>query len=91
MHVLLEGVLPYEVKLLLQELILKKKYFTLEYLNAQIQAFGYSPEEARDKPPSIKQNSLTDDGRISMKGMCTYDAYMCVPVMYMYMYMYMPH
>ena len=70
MHVLLEGVLPYEVKLLLQEFILKKKYFTLEYLNDQIQAFGYSPEEARDKPPSVKLINLTEIGHISMKGMC---------------------
>ena len=40
MHVLFEGVVPLELKLLLHELM-RKKYFNLEVLNSRIQSFTY--------------------------------------------------
>lgn len=69
MHLLLEGVIPYEIRLLLSDFITVKKYFTLEYLNDRIMSFTYSPDEAKDKPPPIKSSDLTNGRKISMAGM----------------------
>ena len=54
MHVLFEGVIPYETKLLLTEFVSHKKYFTISYLNARIACFHYSPDESADKPNSLR-------------------------------------
>ena len=69
MHVLFEGVLPYELKLMLHQFIFVKMYFSLQYLNSQIGSFAYSAEETRDKPPSLKEHDFKTDGHISMKGL----------------------
>ena len=65
---LLEGVIPYELKLMLHDFTAVKKYFTVDDLN-RIRSFNYSPEEAKDKPPPIKAHDLTANGKISMAGM----------------------
>ena len=65
MHILLEGVLPYELKLMLNDFINVKQYLDLEFLNDRVFCFTYSPEEAKDKPPPIKVQDLTV-GKISM-------------------------
>lgn len=69
MHLLLEGVIPYELKLMLHDFTAVKKYFTVDDLNNRIRSFNYSPEEAKDKPPPIKAHDLTANGKISMAGM----------------------
>ena len=69
MHLLLEGVIPYELKLMLREFTAVKKYFVVEDLNNRIRSFNYSPEEAKDKPPVLKAHDLSANGRISMAGM----------------------
>lgn len=50
MHVLFEGVLPLETKLMLGS-FLEDGYLTLEQLNARISNFTYGRIEARNKPP----------------------------------------
>jgi hypothetical protein len=50
MHDLLEGVVPMEIKLVLQYFIYKKKYFSVQFLNEKIQLFDYGPIEAKNKP-----------------------------------------
>ena len=67
MHILLEGVLPYALKLMLNDFINKKKYFGLGFLNDRVFCYTYSPEEAKDKPPPIKEQDLTT-GHVSMSG-----------------------
>lgn len=59
MHVLLEGVIPYEVRLMLKTFITGEKLFTLETLNDRISCFCYSQQEATDKPSSITIYSLS--------------------------------
>lgn len=54
MHVLLEGVVPYEVKLMLVYFIAERKLFTCELLNDRIDCFPYSNHESKDKPSPIK-------------------------------------
>ena len=68
MHLLLEEVVPYEIKLMLKDFITIKKYFDLDFLNDRIVSFTYSPEEAKDKPPPIRTLDVTN-GKISMAGM----------------------
>ena len=67
MHLLLEGVIPYELKLMLHDFT-AVKYSTVDDPN-KIRSFNYIPEEAKDKPPPIKAHDLTANGKISMAGM----------------------
>ena len=53
MHVLFEGVLPYELSLMIRQFISDDKLFTLDELNDYIQCFPYSPLETKDKPSLI--------------------------------------
>ena len=58
MHDFLEGICPYEVKLLLKTFIFDKKLLTLETLQRRIRYFKYGFTERKNKP------SDTIDGRI---------------------------
>ena len=62
MHVLLEGVIPYELALMLTDFISVQKYFKLDQLNDRIACFAYSTHEAKDKPSPIKPQLLTNAG-----------------------------
>ena len=57
MHVLLEGVIPYELELLLHEFIAVQQYFELSTLNNRIVNFQYSICDSGDKPSKIKELS----------------------------------
>ena len=61
MHVMLEGVVPYELHLMLTVFIVEKEYFTLKLLNDRIQCYPYTQEEVGDKPSPItfSSSSLT--------------------------------
>lgn len=71
MHVLLEGVIPLEMKLMLNVFIYKKKYFSLQFLNERIKSFPYGREESRSKAPKpIDRTHLTTPGgRLRLSGM----------------------
>ena len=57
MHILFEGVIPLEVKLMLKVFIWEKKYFSLNFLNDRIQNFSYGKKENRSKPPKPLEKS----------------------------------
>lgn len=59
MHVLLEGVIPYELSMMLYNFISEEKYFTLDTLNDRIACFSYSSQELKDKPSHIKPQVVT--------------------------------
>lgn len=59
MHILLEGVIPYELLLMLTSFITVDKYFKLDLLNDRIACFKYSNNEAKDKPSPIKPQVFT--------------------------------
>ena len=50
MHILLEGIIPYELSIMLYNFITEEKYFTAQLLNDRIASFLYSTQEAKDKP-----------------------------------------
>lgn len=69
MHDQLEGVLPLEIKLLLQKYITVDKYFTLEVLNERIAGYSYPLVDASNKPSLIKQQVLcSDSASLSQSG-----------------------
>lgn len=55
LHDLLEGIVPVELSLCIQEMI-RLKYFTLEYLNRKIVSFHYQHSDKIDKPQPISKN-----------------------------------
>lgn len=57
MHVLLEGVIPYELTLMLDNFICEKGYLTLVQLNDGIACFAYSLHEVKDTPSPITYTS----------------------------------
>jgi len=73
MHILLEGVLPYTIKAMLQSFVCEKRFFTIEILNQKISSFRYSRSESKNKPSQISSSVLTDDGTISQSGMLLCD------------------
>ena len=53
MHDILEGVLQYEVKLILAQFISEDRYFTMEQLNHTIESLELCYSEARYRPTQI--------------------------------------
>ena len=62
MHDVLEGVLQYEVKLMLRQMINVNHYFTLEVLNSRLENMELSSTESKKRPTSLEQNNLNSDG-----------------------------
>lgn len=58
MHDVLEGVLQYEVKELLLQLIRVRKYFTLEELNRRISCFDFGYYNDANKPSPIGETKF---------------------------------
>jgi len=50
---MLEGVVPYEVQLMLTVFVKGKRYFTLDLLNERIRCYPFTQEEVGDRPSSI--------------------------------------
>ena len=67
MHVILEGALPLEVRLLLRKCI-DDNLFTLDNLNDRISNFAYGRLEARNKPPKPFSTTHLTTGRLPLSG-----------------------
>lgn len=52
MHDILEGILPFELALVLDSLV-KEKYFSLDYLNAAIASYDYCSADRNSKPSTF--------------------------------------
>lgn len=60
MHVLFEGVLHFELRLMLNAFVSEEHLFSLELLNSRITNFIYGRNELRNKPSKpIKKTHLT--------------------------------
>lgn len=68
MHILLEGVVPYTIKAMLQSYVNVKKYVTLYDVNQRIVHFKYSRAESKSKPTQILSNSLRVEGSLRQSG-----------------------
>lgn len=70
MHVLFEGVLPKEIKLMLNSFINEQQFFTLDTLNQRITMFAYGRAEARNRPPKPFTHVHLTSGRLPLSGKC---------------------
>lgn len=55
MHLLMEGVVPYELALLLHHVIFCEKLFSLDWLNSSLQGYKYSYLDGRNRPEVIQR------------------------------------
>ena len=58
MHDILEGICPYELKLVLHHFIISQGLFTLDSLNDRIRSFNYGRGETSSKPVQISKKSI---------------------------------
>jgi len=68
MHILLEGVILYTIKAMLQSFIYEKHFFTIDYVNQKLSSFKFSRSESRNKPSKISINILNNEGNIHQSG-----------------------
>ena len=73
MHDVLEGTLQYEAKLMLQVMVNKEEYFTLEELNSRIENFELGYMESKNRPTAISSTTLFLNGNsLKQNGMCLF-------------------
>ncbi len=79
MHVVIEGALQYEVKLMLKKMIYDDKYFTLDFLYFQLENIDLGYMDAKNWPTSIAARYLLAPTGLSLKqnGMWNFLAYIC--------------
>ena len=68
MHVILEGVLNLETRLLIYSFVHVEKFFTLELLNERITNFPYGRSEKRNKPPRAFTNANLSGSKLPLSG-----------------------
>jgi len=69
MHILFEGVVPFEIKLMLKAFIYEKHYFDLSILNSRISSFVYGRNESRTKPPKqFERKNIMGDSSLGLSG-----------------------
>lgn len=67
MHVILEGVLPMEIKSLLF-VYYERKIFTLDFLNKRMSNFHYGPEVKSKPPKQFSDSHITSESKLSLSG-----------------------
>ncbi|KAJ8018667.1 hypothetical protein HOLleu_43234 [Holothuria leucospilota] len=67
MHDMLEGVCPFEVKLLLNYCIYVEHYISLEELNRRLKSFAYQLIDRKNKPSELTRSVLTNLGDHKLK------------------------
>ena len=69
MHVLFEGVLHLEIRLMLKSFIYEQRLFLLSVLNSRLESFAYGRTESRSKPSKpILQSHITGSGKLPLSG-----------------------
>ena len=62
LHNVLEGLLQYEVKLMLQIMINTESYISLSELNTRLECLELGHMESKDQPTQITQTTLQSSG-----------------------------
>ncbi len=71
MHILFEGIIPLETKLMLGAFINDKNYFTTDILNDRVSNFTYGRVEATTKPPkTIETRHVVGGTKLPLSGKC---------------------
>lgn len=66
MHDLLEGVVPFELKLMLYSYIYERKLFSLELLNSRLASFDYNSSDRKNKPTALSELELKDQQKTGL-------------------------
>ncbi|XP_062524009.1 uncharacterized protein LOC134198610 [Corticium candelabrum] len=66
MHILLEGVITREIRLLLQHCF-SQRYFTLETLNQQIKYVDLGYNKGKDRPTQITRDAIDRDDKLGQR------------------------
>lgn len=69
MHIIFEGVLNLETRLLLSSFVNDHNYFTLDFLNERIANFSYGRVEKRNKPPRPFTVNDINGSKLPLSGM----------------------
>ncbi len=78
MHLLFEGVIPWEVKLMLTKFIKEKHYFKLDQLNERIRNFAYGRSESRNKPHTFEPHHIFESSKLPVSGEYDYTIVMYI-------------
>lgn len=71
MHDLLEGVLQYETKLMLQTFVNSKKYFTLDEFNSRLENLELGYMESKSRPTLVSHKTLNSESNsLKQNGLC---------------------
>ena len=62
MHDILEGELQYEIKLMLQIMVNREKFFTLTDFNSRLENLDLGYMESNNRPTQITLKTLNSDG-----------------------------
>ena len=73
MHDVLEGALPFTMKLLLRQFIDEVKLFTLNDFNEIVRNFEYGYQDSSDKPSEIQPKTLNSAEKTKMGQSGMYD------------------
>ena len=69
MHILLEGVIPFELKLMLKIFVVEKSYFDFDDLNERVNSFVLGRNESRTKPPkAFERKHIVGDASLGLSG-----------------------
>jgi len=71
MHLLLEGLIPYELKLLVHYCIFDHHYFTIDWLNSQLNSFQYTYLE-NDKPELFLKSDVLSESKLKQTAGATF-------------------
>ena len=72
MHDLLEGVLQYEAKLMLQTFVNDKKYFTLDEFNSRLENLELGYTESKSRPTLISHKTFNSESNsLKQNGLCS--------------------
>ena len=83
MHDFLEGVAPFELKLILHQLIEIEKLFSLDKLNERINSFAYGITDVKNKPVAITSYSghmRMSDNSLGQKAMQMWCLFRLLPL-----------
>ena len=72
MHVIFEGVLNLETRLILSSFVNKSGYFTLDFLNQRMTNFSYGRAEKQAKPPRSFTTANLTGSKLPLSGISIY-------------------
>ena len=73
MHILFEGIVPYETKIFLKYMIDERRYITLKHLNQVVDSFDFGYMNKKDRPTPLTRETInaTTDAKLKQSGKMT--------------------